>query len=205
MIGQPYNPANCTILSNQALNANQFNQNVPNASNNVPHIFLWDFVANKMYWVNSLTNLIEQELSSASAGKEVAFKLYIDSFDFENPVKVSVLVNTENLIVTASKVSELSIGEYKIIFNQPIFAVPSIQYMVEQGPENRELIYNVGFLAPETLGRKIQIWTWYKEDDYTMIIETGYIEGVNDNVYTKEDLTPIQLGGGTQLPITLRF
>lgn len=64
MIGLPYNPNNCTFLLNQALNANQFNPNVPDASNSVPHIFMWDFVDNKFYWVNSLTNIIVKELGA---------------------------------------------------------------------------------------------------------------------------------------------
>lgn len=67
MIGQPYNPNNCGFLSNQALNTNQGNDNVPNGANNPPHILLWDFVENKIQWVNSLTNIVERELSGGAA------------------------------------------------------------------------------------------------------------------------------------------
>jgi hypothetical protein len=64
MIGLLYNPNNCVFITAQALNANQFNPNVPDASNNIPHLFLWDFVDNKFYWVNSLTNIIVKELGA---------------------------------------------------------------------------------------------------------------------------------------------
>lgn len=68
MIGLPFNPNNCAFVSNQALNANQFNGNVSSSSNNTTHTVLWDFVAEKLYWVNTLTNLIEAELPGANAG-----------------------------------------------------------------------------------------------------------------------------------------
>lgn len=68
MIGSPFNPNNCAFVSNQSLNANQFNGNVSSSSNNTTHTVLWDFVAEKLYWVNTQTNIIEAELPGANAG-----------------------------------------------------------------------------------------------------------------------------------------
>jgi hypothetical protein len=67
MIGVPFNPNNCTFLASQALNANQLNPNVPDTGNLTTHNLLWDFVENKMYWVDTKTNLIVQELSSGGS------------------------------------------------------------------------------------------------------------------------------------------
>lgn len=63
MIGFPYNPNDCVFLLNQSLNANQFNPSVPYSNNKTNHNLLWDFIAQKIYWVNSQTNLIESEIS----------------------------------------------------------------------------------------------------------------------------------------------
>jgi hypothetical protein len=49
MIGQPYNPNNCCFLANQALNANQFDSNVPDTANTSVYILLWDFVLECKY------------------------------------------------------------------------------------------------------------------------------------------------------------
>lgn len=67
MVGVPYNPSNCAFIANQALNANQFNGNVNYSTNNTTHLTLWDFVEQKIYWVNSQTNIIEAEIPGASA------------------------------------------------------------------------------------------------------------------------------------------
>lgn len=37
MIGFPYDPNNCAIVTSQVFNANQFNDNVPYSSNNTTH------------------------------------------------------------------------------------------------------------------------------------------------------------------------
>ena len=73
MIGVPYNPDNCTFVASQALNANQFNGAVPDAVNTSNHLLLWDFIDEKLYWVNSLTNIIEHELPDASGGQNEAY------------------------------------------------------------------------------------------------------------------------------------
>jgi hypothetical protein len=73
MVGVPYNPDNCTFVASQALNANQFNGVVPNAVNTSNHLLLWDFIDEKLYWVNSLTNIIEYELPDASGGQNEAY------------------------------------------------------------------------------------------------------------------------------------
>jgi len=62
MIGLPFNSDNCLFVANQAVNANQFNSNVPDVSNNNNHTVLWDFVDNKILWVNTLTNIREREI-----------------------------------------------------------------------------------------------------------------------------------------------
>lgn len=62
MIGEAYNPNNCVFLGNQSFNANQFDPNVPDAENTRVCVFLWDFIATKLYWVDGKTNLILQEL-----------------------------------------------------------------------------------------------------------------------------------------------
>jgi hypothetical protein len=73
MVGVPYNPDNCTFVASQALNANQFNGAVPDAVNTSNHLLLWDFIDEKLYWVNSLTNIIEHELPDASNGQNEAY------------------------------------------------------------------------------------------------------------------------------------
>ena len=80
MIGQAYNPNNCAFVSNQALNANQFNGSVPYSSNNTNHLVLWDFVEKKLLWVNSITNIIESEINSyQSTGFQYEVGQYVAS------------------------------------------------------------------------------------------------------------------------------
>lgn len=67
MVGVPFNPDNCAFIANQALNTNQFNGNVPNSSNQTTHTVLWDFVEQKLYWVNTQTNIIEAELPGTNS------------------------------------------------------------------------------------------------------------------------------------------
>lgn len=64
MIGAVYNPDNCIFITQQALNANQFNSNVPYSSNRVIHNLLWDAVNNALYWVDTTTNEIVLEIMS---------------------------------------------------------------------------------------------------------------------------------------------
>lgn len=67
MVGVPFNPDNCAFIANQALNTNQFNGNVPNSANSTTHTVLWDFVEQKLYWVNTQTNIIEAELPGTNS------------------------------------------------------------------------------------------------------------------------------------------
>jgi hypothetical protein len=67
MVGVPFNPDNCAFIANQALNTNQFNGNVPNSANQTTHTVLWDFVEEKLYWVNTQTNIIENEIPGTNA------------------------------------------------------------------------------------------------------------------------------------------
>lgn len=80
MVGQAYNPSNCSFVTNQALNANQFNGSVPYSSNNTNHLVLWDFVEKKLLWVNSITNIIESEINSyQSTGFQYEVGQYVAS------------------------------------------------------------------------------------------------------------------------------
>lgn len=81
MVGIAYNPDNCAFISNQARNTNQFNDNVPYSSNSTTHLVLWDFVAEKLYWVNSLTNIIDAEIPGASACDFIADINYVGESD----------------------------------------------------------------------------------------------------------------------------
>lgn len=65
MVGIAYNPNNCAFISSQTLNANQFNGNVRYSNNSTTHNLLWDFVEQKIYWVNTQNNIIDAELSSS--------------------------------------------------------------------------------------------------------------------------------------------
>jgi len=80
MVGQAYNPSNCSFVTNQGLNANQFNGSVPYSSNNTNHLVLWDFVEKKLLWVNSITNIIESEINSyQSTGFQYEVGQYVAS------------------------------------------------------------------------------------------------------------------------------
>ena len=68
MIGVPFNPNNCVFIASMAVNADQFDNVVPDANNNVPCNLLWDFVANSLIWVNTKTNLILRELVTGGGG-----------------------------------------------------------------------------------------------------------------------------------------
>jgi len=70
MIGVPYNPNNCIFIASQALNADQFNQSVPDAGNITTHNLLFDVVNSSLIWVDTKTNLIvfEIEGSTGSSG-----------------------------------------------------------------------------------------------------------------------------------------
>jgi hypothetical protein len=63
MIGVPYNPNNCIFITNQALNADQFNPNVPDAGNTTTHNMLWDTANKSLIWVDTKTNLIVFEIN----------------------------------------------------------------------------------------------------------------------------------------------
>jgi hypothetical protein len=80
MVGQAYNPSNCSFVTNQGLNANQFNGSFPYSSNNTNHLVLWDFVEKKLLWVNSITNIIESEINSyQSTGFQYEVGEYVPS------------------------------------------------------------------------------------------------------------------------------
>lgn len=82
MIGAPFNPANCCFIASQAFNANQFDQSVPDTGNTTMHNLLWDFVANKFYWVNAKTNIIVQELGGGGGvTNEPYSKVAVGPFD----------------------------------------------------------------------------------------------------------------------------
>lgn len=68
MIGVPFNPNNCIFIATQALNANQFDPNVPDSGNLTTHNLLFDTVNNSLIWVNTKTNIIVQETSGGGAG-----------------------------------------------------------------------------------------------------------------------------------------
>lgn len=113
MIGQPYNPDNCAFVTNQALNTNQFNGNVPYSSNNTTHLVLWDFVDNKLLWVNSQNNVIESEIGGSNLPTNVGnlvinedsepqstlVREYYNGFFVKNPL--SVVTNTTQEIIGA--------------------------------------------------------------------------------------------------------
>lgn len=83
MIGVPYNPEQTCFLLSQSLNANQFDPNVPDSTNLVPHNLLWNFVENKLQWVRTRDNIIVRELSGGGGGGG-------DTFINTNPSTVSV-------------------------------------------------------------------------------------------------------------------
>ncbi len=68
MIGIPFNPNNCIFIASQALNANQFDPDVPDTGNLTTHNLLFDTVNNSLIWVNTKTNIIVQETSGGGAG-----------------------------------------------------------------------------------------------------------------------------------------
>lgn len=78
MIGIPYNPDNCIFIASQSLNANQFNDNVPNAGNLTTHNLLWDVVNNTIIWVDTKTNLIVYEITSGGALPNNPYDFYLD-------------------------------------------------------------------------------------------------------------------------------
>ena len=69
MIGVAFNPDNCIFITNQSLNANQFNPNVPDAGTNEVHTLLYDTVSTSFIWVDTKTNLIVFELSGTPGQK----------------------------------------------------------------------------------------------------------------------------------------
>lgn len=77
MVGIAFNPDNCAFIANQALNTNQFNGNVQFSANSSNHTVLWDFVEQKLYWVNTLTNIIDAELPGNNACDFVADINYV--------------------------------------------------------------------------------------------------------------------------------
>ena len=79
MIGLPFNPDNCLFVANQAVNANQFNGVVPNASNTSNHTVLWDFIDSKIYWVNTLTNIIEREIDGLGGIQNESYQISTSS------------------------------------------------------------------------------------------------------------------------------
>jgi hypothetical protein len=91
MIGVAFNPANCVFVSNQALNSNQFaDPSAPDSANTTVHTILWDFVAQKIYWVDAKTNIIQHEIPGANAGNLFADISYegsvVGGFEFKgNP------------------------------------------------------------------------------------------------------------------------
>jgi hypothetical protein len=67
MIGGSYNPNDCIFIASQALNANQFNDNVPDTGNLTTHNLLWDTINEALIWVNTKTNLIVFEITGGGS------------------------------------------------------------------------------------------------------------------------------------------
>ena len=106
MIGLPFNPNNCLFVANQALNANQFNGIVPNASNTSNHTVLWDFVDSKIYWVNTLTNIIEREIDGLGGIQNESYQVLssssVDPFSsYFNVVNVPTVFSNNYLLLPA--------------------------------------------------------------------------------------------------------
>jgi hypothetical protein len=92
MIGQTYNPDKCVFIANQSLNANQF-RSVAGNSNSTTHIVLWNLEENKLLWVNTKNNIIENEISGAS---QPTYKVYTALLTQNglNPPVATILENT---------------------------------------------------------------------------------------------------------------
>lgn len=142
---------------------------------------------------------VEEAKALFSGSKELSFLLSYKGLVPlpESPIGIDIITNTENINVSTQY---LNTGEYQLTFDQPVFADLN-KVMVTQGPRNRRWIYNVGAVAPETFGNKLQMWSWYEIDDYSMIVEISYIEGANTNLAIKENLAT----NSTFLPITLKL
>lgn len=114
MIGLPFNPDNCLFVANQVVNANQFNGVVPNASNTSNHTVLWDFVDNKIYWVNTLTNIIEREIDGATGIQNEAYQTF--SVVYMDPPNQAyfyrIILNDVNYQVYAGNYILLPAGTY---------------------------------------------------------------------------------------------
>ena len=67
MIGIPFNPDRCIFLANQALNANQFDPNVPDSGNITTHTLLFDTISKTLIWVDTKTNIIVQETAAGGS------------------------------------------------------------------------------------------------------------------------------------------
>jgi len=63
MIGIPFDSEQCAFIASAALNSNQGDSAVPDTNNLRPHNLVWNFVENKLQWVDTLSNLIVQELA----------------------------------------------------------------------------------------------------------------------------------------------
>jgi hypothetical protein len=109
MIGFPYNPNVCIFIANQTLNADQFNDNVPNAGNTTTHNLLWDTSSNSMIWVDTKTNLIVYEITGGGTLPNNPYDFYLDGTvavggngSVESPFKTITELNNAVLALPAN-------------------------------------------------------------------------------------------------------
>ena len=102
MVGVAFNPNNCVFLANQALNAGQFNSNVPDSANTTVHTVLWDFIAGKIYWVDAKTNIIQYEIPSVIDGNLFADIAYLGVDEGGYNFKVNATGGRGNSILTVN-------------------------------------------------------------------------------------------------------
>ena len=115
MIGIPFNPNNCIFITSQALNANQFDPNVPDTGNLTTHNLLFDTVNNSLIWVNTKTNIIVQETSGSGAG-----------VTYEH-VKVDITANgigDESLTISLNNAAPIALSKKTYISITTVVPIP---------------------------------------------------------------------------------
>jgi len=126
MIGQTYNPDKCVFIANQSLNANQV-RSVAGNSNSTTHIVLWNLEENKLLWVNTKNNIVENEISGASQPTYKVYTALLNQTGISAPV-ATVLENTIGDITWTYESTGVYYANSSNLFNGNIFISPYIYY-----------------------------------------------------------------------------
>ncbi len=205
-----YDPNNTVFIAEQVLNANQFDQYSP-ATNQEPHNVLWDFVQNKLLWVNTITGEVDKELPESGAIIDYKYSRIPSSSQYPFFMDEHDVLGKAwdlSLIITAPYV-QLDNGNIAVIYYaQAIFIDGTFLYLAEDVQTEDAISSYWVAMRQSTDGTKLEKiselkWTsQFNDNGYSYIVRdtenasvrfVQFSPPVNDDTLMESFITTVSL------------